>query len=129
MKFSGELTVKAPRAEVYKKVRDARFFASCVDGVTDLVETAPDVYAAVFETKVAYMKFRFNVTVEVTRMEPPAEIEARIEGTPLALAPASNVNAMTFADVGILSRSFPRSEAGNGAGGVDLVVVAVFVGV
>ena len=36
MKFSGELTVKAPRAEVYKEMRDARFFASCVDGVTDL---------------------------------------------------------------------------------------------
>ena len=32
MKFSGELRVKAPRAEVFKAVRDARFFASCVDG-------------------------------------------------------------------------------------------------
>lgn len=85
MKFSGELTVKAPRAEVYKKVRDARFFASCVDGVTDLVETAPDVYAAVFETKVAYMKFRFKVTVEVTRAEPPNEIDAKVEGTPLGI--------------------------------------------
>ena len=35
MKFSGELTVKAPRAQVYEEVRDARFFASCVDGVHD----------------------------------------------------------------------------------------------
>jgi uncharacterized protein len=85
MKFSGELTVKAPRAEVYKKVRDARFFASCVDGVTDLNETAPDVYAAVFETKVAYMKFRFKVTVEVTRAQEPDEIEAKVEGTPLGI--------------------------------------------
>ena len=33
MKFTGELSVKAPRAAVYEKVRDARFFASCVDGV------------------------------------------------------------------------------------------------
>ena len=65
MKFSGELTVKAPRAQVYDKVRDARFFASCVDGVSELAETAPDTYAAVFETKVAYMKFKFKVTVEV----------------------------------------------------------------
>ncbi len=63
MKFTGELTVRAPRAEVYKAVRDARFFASCVDGVHDLQETAPDTYAAVFETKVAYMKFSFKVTV------------------------------------------------------------------
>ena len=85
MKFSGELSVKAPRAAVYKKVRDARFFASCVDGVTDLVETAPDVYAAVFETKVAYMKFKFKVTVEVTRAQEPDEIEAKVEGTPLGI--------------------------------------------
>ncbi len=82
MKFSGDLTVKAPRAEVYKAVRDARFFASCVDGVSDLTETAPDTYAAVFETKVAYMKFKFKVTVEVVRAEEPSEIEAKVEGTP-----------------------------------------------
>ena len=42
MKFSGELTVKAPRAQVYEKMRDARFFASCIDGVQDLKEIAPD---------------------------------------------------------------------------------------
>ena len=85
MKFTGELTVKAPRAEVYKAVRDARFFASCVDGVRDLQETAPDHYAAVFETRVAYMKFSFKVAVEVTRAEEPSLIEAKVEGTPLGI--------------------------------------------
>jgi uncharacterized protein len=95
MKFSGELTVKAPRAEVYKKVRDARFFASCVDGVSDLTETAPDVYAAVFETKVAYMKFKFKVTVEVTRAQEPSEIEAKVEGTPLGIVGRLTGTALT----------------------------------
>src|SRR6185312_627343 len=71
MKFVGELTVKAPRAAVFDALRDARFFASCVDGVRDLSEIGPDRYAAVFETKVAYMKFSFKVTVEVVRAEPP----------------------------------------------------------
>lgn len=85
MKFSGELTVKAPRAEVYKAVRDARFFASCVEGVHDLQETGPDTYAAVFETKVAYMKFSFKVTVQVTRAEEPRQIEAKVDGTPLGI--------------------------------------------
>jgi carbon monoxide dehydrogenase subunit G len=55
MKFTGELSVKAPRAAVYEKVRDARFFASCVDGVSDLTEIGPDQYSAVFATRVAYM--------------------------------------------------------------------------
>jgi carbon monoxide dehydrogenase subunit G len=95
MKFSGELTVKAPRAEVYKAVRDARFFASCVDGVRDLVEIAPDTYSAVFETKVAYMKFSFKVTVEVVRAEAPREIEAKVEGTPLGIVGRLAATALT----------------------------------
>jgi uncharacterized protein len=95
MKFTGQLTVKAPRAQVYKAVRDARFFASCVDGVHDLQETAPDTYAAVFETKVAYMKFRFKVTVEVVRADEPNEIEAKVEGTPLGIVGRLSAAALT----------------------------------
>ena len=95
MKFSGELTVKAPRAEVYKAVRDARFFASCVEGVSDLIETAPDRYAATFETKVAYMRFKFKVSVEVVRAEEPREIEAKVEGTPLGIVGRLTATAVT----------------------------------
>jgi uncharacterized protein len=95
MKFSGELTVKAPRERVYEAVRDARFFASCVDGVRDLQETGPDAYAAVFETKVAYMKFAFKVTVQVVRAEPPEKIEAKIEGTPLGIVGRLTATSLT----------------------------------
>jgi carbon monoxide dehydrogenase subunit G len=95
MKFTGELTVKAPRAEVYKAVRDARFFASCIDGVRDLEETAPDTYAAVFETKVAYMKFSFKVSVEVVRADAPNQIEAKVEGTPLGIVGRLTATALT----------------------------------
>jgi len=95
MKFTGEITLKAARAAVYEKVRDARFFASCVDGVRDLVEIEPDRYAAVFETKVAYMKFSFKVTVEVTRADAPREIEAKVEGTPLGVVGRMTATAQT----------------------------------
>ena len=95
MKFSGELTVKAPRARVYEKVRDARFFASCVDGVRDLKETAPDTYSAVFAAKVAYMNFKFNVTVQVVRAEEPREIEAKVEGTPLGIVGRLTATSLT----------------------------------
>ena len=95
MKFTGELSVKAPRAAVYEKVRDARFFASCVDGVKDLTEIAPDQYSAVFETKVAYMKFSFKVTVSVTRADPPNEIEAKVEGTPLGIVGRMTATSVT----------------------------------
>jgi uncharacterized protein len=85
MKLTGEITVTAPRAAVFDKLRDARFFASCVDGVHDLNEIDATHYSATFETKIAYMKFKFNVTVELTRVEPPSDIEAKVEGTPLGV--------------------------------------------
>jgi carbon monoxide dehydrogenase subunit G len=95
MKFIGELTVKAPRPAVFDALRDARFFASCVDGVRDLVEIAPDRYTAVFETKVAYMKFSFKVTVELTRADPPHEIEAKVEGAPLGVVGRLTATSVT----------------------------------
>jgi carbon monoxide dehydrogenase subunit G len=105
MKFSGELTVNAPRAAVYKAVRDARFFASCIEGVNDLTEIAPDTYSAVFQTKVAYMKFSFKVTVEVVRAEEPREIEAKVEGTPLGIVGRLTATALTkLTDVGDATR-------------------------
>jgi carbon monoxide dehydrogenase subunit G len=85
MKVEGELTVPAPREQVFRRLSDARFFASCVEGVEDLTEIDPTHYQAVFETKVAYMKFRFKVTVEVASMQPPEMIEAKVEGTPLGI--------------------------------------------
>jgi carbon monoxide dehydrogenase subunit G len=101
MKFTGELSVKAPRAAVFEKLRDARFFASCIDGVHGLVETGPDQYAAIFETKVAYMKFRFKVSVAVTRAEAPREIEASVEGTPFGMVGRMTATSTTtLTDVG-----------------------------
>jgi uncharacterized protein len=82
MKITGQITVPAPHARVFAALRDAHFFASCVDGVRDLVATDDTHYTAMLETKVAYMAFRFNVAVELTRIEPPDLIEARITGTP-----------------------------------------------
>jgi carbon monoxide dehydrogenase subunit G len=101
MKFSGEITLRAPRAKVFAALRDARFFASCVEGVRDLAEIGPDRYAAVFETRVAYMKFSFKVTVEIARADPPHTIEARVEGNPLGIV--GRITAMsvtTLTEVG-----------------------------
>jgi uncharacterized protein len=85
MNISGEITVPAPRAAVFDKIKDAPFFASCVDGVKDLKEIDATHYDAVLETKVAYMTFRFKVTVEVTKIEAPDTIEAKVEGTPMGV--------------------------------------------
>jgi carbon monoxide dehydrogenase subunit G len=95
MKFTGDIAIPAPREAVYAKVRDARFFASCVEGVQELNEIDADHYTAVLETKVAYLKFKFNVAVEVTRADPPREIAAKIEGTPLGIVGRLTASSVT----------------------------------
>jgi carbon monoxide dehydrogenase subunit G len=95
MNVTGEFTVSAPRDVVFKLLRDAHSFVRFVDGVQDLREINPTHYVAVFETKVAYLKFRFNVTVEITRLDEPSEIEAKIEGTPLGMIGRLTANSIT----------------------------------
>jgi carbon monoxide dehydrogenase subunit G len=63
--------------------------------VSDLKEIDPSHYEAVFETKVAYLKFKFNVTVEVTNMEEPSVIEAKIEGNPLGVVGRLTAKSIT----------------------------------
>jgi uncharacterized protein len=95
MKVTGEITVNAPRAAVFDKLRNAKFFASCVEGVGDLNEIDEAHYTAVMETRVAYMKFKFNVSVEVVRISPPSEIEAKVEGTPIGVVGRLTATSMT----------------------------------
>ena len=86
MIIAGEITVTAPRQHVFRALRNAHFFASCLDGVRDLKEIDPTHFDAVLETRIAYMRFNFKVSVEMTRVAEPDEIEGKIEGSPLGVA-------------------------------------------
>ncbi len=85
MKFDGEISVRAGREAVFDKLRDARAFASCVEGVGALAEIDGSHYTATLETRIAYMRFKFAVAVEVTHLDPPRLIEAKVEGTPIGV--------------------------------------------
>ncbi len=85
MKFTGEIRVPAPRAAVFAKLNDAHFFATCVEGVTDLKEIDATHYTAMLETRIAYIKFKFAVAVELTKVVPPTEVVAVAEGTPVGV--------------------------------------------
>src|SRR4030095_14536134 len=101
MKFTGELIVKAPREDVFDRLKDARFFASCVEGVRDLKEVTPTSYTATFETKIAYIKFKFEVAVDLTRADRPDAIEAKIEGKPHGIVGRlSATSAASFVEKG-----------------------------
>ncbi len=85
MQITGEITVKAPRAKIFDALRDPYFFASCIEGVRDLTPLDANRYEAVLETRVAYIQFKFKVVVEITRIDAPHEIEAKVEGVPLGI--------------------------------------------
>jgi carbon monoxide dehydrogenase subunit G len=85
MNVSGEITVPASRDAVFNALQNAPFFASCIEGVHDLKEIDATHYDALLETKLAYMRFKFKVSVELTCVAPPDRIEAKIEGTPLGV--------------------------------------------
>jgi carbon monoxide dehydrogenase subunit G len=70
MKFTGEISIPAPREAVFAKVQDARFFASCVEGVQEMREIDPTHYTAVLETKVAYLKSKARLPAS-SAVSPP----------------------------------------------------------
>jgi carbon monoxide dehydrogenase subunit G len=101
MIVTGEITLPAPRETVFHVLQNAPFFASCVEGVRDLKEIDATHYDAVLETKVAFMKFTFKVSVEVTKLSPHDRIEAKIEGTPLGIVGRMTAVSVTdLIDVG-----------------------------
>jgi uncharacterized protein len=107
MNISGEITVNAPREAVFGALNNAPFFASCIDGVRDLKEIDATHYDAVIEAKVAYMRFSFKVSVEITHLAPPDEIQAKIEGTPLGVVgrlTATSTTRLIAADTGTIVR-------------------------
>jgi uncharacterized protein len=95
LNFAGEITVAAPREAVFGALCNAPFFASCIDGVHDLKEIDATHYDAVLETRVAYMRFKFKVGVEMSKSLPPEEIEAKVEGTPLGMVGRLTATATT----------------------------------
>ncbi len=47
------------------------------------------------ETRIAYMRFNFKVAVEMSRVTPPEEIEAKVEGTPMGVVGRLTATAST----------------------------------
>jgi len=82
MKFTGEFIIPAPRAEVFKRLNDPHFFASCLEGVSELTEVDDEHYTATLETRIAYIKFRFEVAVTLVERVAPEKVIAKVEGTP-----------------------------------------------
>jgi len=101
MKFTGQFTVPAQRDIVFERLIDAQFFASCIDGLQDLVEIDPVHYTATLVTRIAYIKFKFAVAVEFVEKIAPEKVVARAEGKPLGIVGRlTSTAAATLAEAG-----------------------------
>ena len=95
MNITGDIAVAASRDAVFQALSDAPFFASCIEGVRDLQAIDASHFSAVLETRIAYLRFKFKAEVEITRLSPPEEIEAKVEGTPLGIVGRLTATATT----------------------------------
>jgi uncharacterized protein len=85
MILSGEIKVNADREAVFKKLNDVPFFASCIEGVSELEKITQNCYKAKLTTKVAYIQFKFQVEVEIIENVFPEKITAKTEGTSIGI--------------------------------------------
>ena len=83
---SGEITVDVDRSTAFAVVRNPVRLARCIPGCKDLRELAPDRYTAVLTSQVAFMTLSFKVNIDVTRIEEPSMLEAKVTGDAVGLA-------------------------------------------
>lgn len=80
MQTGGEFTVAVPQATAFAFINDPARVARCIPGCSDLREAGPGKFAAVLSSKVGFMTVKFNVMVELTKVEPPSALDASVIG-------------------------------------------------
>jgi uncharacterized protein len=86
LETSGEITVDVERHVAFAFVQDAERLARCIPGCGDLRQLSPGRYSAVLANRVAFLTLRFNVVIEIVRIDAPQTIEAKITGDAVGLA-------------------------------------------
>jgi len=85
LETTGEVSVEVDRATAFAFVQDPQRLAGCIPGCHDLRELSTGRYSAVLTNRVAFMTLSFKVIIDVVRMAPPTEIEAKITGDAVGL--------------------------------------------
>jgi carbon monoxide dehydrogenase subunit G len=80
LQTGGEFTVAVSQDRAFAFVGDPFKLAACIPGCSDLREVAPGTYAARLTNRVGPIAISFDVTVELTRVEPPDAIDATVSG-------------------------------------------------
>jgi hypothetical protein len=85
LQTGGEFTVAVPQDRTFAFVSDPIKLASCIPGCADLREVSPGTYTAKMTNRVGPIAISFGVTVELTRIESPSAIDAKVSGNAAGL--------------------------------------------
>ena len=93
LQTTGQIQVDVDRATAFDFVRDPIRLALCIPRCKNLQELSPGRYSATLTNQVAFITLSFKVVVEVTKIDPPNAIEAKITGDAIGLAGRVTANA------------------------------------
>jgi carbon monoxide dehydrogenase subunit G len=68
--FEGSKDLPQPAAEVWGKLRDARFLVQCIPGVESVAESEPDRAACTIRPGFAFVRGTLELTLQVADVEP-----------------------------------------------------------
>ena len=85
-----DLTIAVTQDGAFAFISDPFKIATCIPGCSDLREVSPGKYAAKLSNRVGPISITFDVTVELTKVEPPSAIDAVVSGNASGLGGRSH---------------------------------------
>lgn len=116
MDMTGEITLPAPRAEVWAKLNDVAILKASIPGCEELVQESPTELNAVVVTKIGPIKARFKGKVTLSDLDPPNGYKLTGEGQGGVAGFASGGAVVRLEEVGP-SQTLLRYEASAKVGG------------
>ncbi len=80
MKISGSYTIRAARDVVFARLTDPQAIASCLPGVENLNQVAPDQYEMAMTVAIGPVKGTFQGKIQLADVDPPASYRMAVEG-------------------------------------------------
>lgn len=80
MRISGSYTIRAARETVFGRVTDPQTIASCLPGVENLNQVAPDQYEMAMTVAIGPVKGTFTGKVQLADLNPPESYRMAVEG-------------------------------------------------
>jgi hypothetical protein len=93
LQTGGEVRVATDPATTFAFISDPFRLATCIPGCDDLRDLGGGRYGATLKNKVGFIAVKFDVVVELTKVDPPAAIDATISGNAPGLGGRLTANA------------------------------------